>query len=130
MTIVIDANIAISWFTPSPPKIAQDALVALSEDACIVPALWRWEVEDVLRRLDRTGNLMISPEHALHELRELPIVVDHVTALFGEEMTLAQQYHLTVFDAAYLELALRRGIPLATHDKKLAAAAKAAGVTL
>ena len=61
------------------------------------------------------------------ELRELPITIDdQFTSLFGDEAAIAARYHVTLYDAAYLELALRLGAPLATNDHALVVAAKAA----
>ena len=129
MAIAIDANIAISWFTGSPAPLAQRALAELAEHGAIVPALWRWEVQDVLLRLEHAERLTLSAADALLELGQLPIVVDdELRSLFGNESALASRYRLRVYDAAYLELALRRGIPLASIDKELAQAAKRAGV--
>jgi predicted nucleic acid-binding protein len=128
MPIVIDANIAIAWFRPDATKLADAALYALCEHGAVVPALWRWEVQDVLRRLARDGRLTISVQSALAEMRQLPITVDdEVTRLFGDESALAKQHGLSVYAAAYLDVALRHRLPLATIDKKLAAAAKVSG---
>jgi predicted nucleic acid-binding protein len=130
MPIVIDANIAIDWFLNEPAKIAEFALDAVAADGAIVPQLWRWEVQDVLRRLNLAGRLTRPVDFIRSELRELPITVDDgLTGLFGDEAAIAARYNLTVYDAAYLELALRLRAPLATTDKALAAAAKAAKVS-
>jgi predicted nucleic acid-binding protein len=129
MPFVIDANIAIAWFTASPAKLAEAALTALADDAAIVPAMWRWEVQDVLRRLSKDGTLHTSPADAIVELRQLPISIDDgISGLFGNEFVVANDYGLSVYDAAYLELATRLNIPLATIDKKLASAARQAGL--
>src|SRR5471030_1913465 len=127
MTIVIDANVAIDWFITSQSKIAEKALDVVAVQGAIVPPLWRWEVQDVLRRLNLAGKLTKSVEFIRTELRELPITVDdELTSLFGNEASVAASYALTIYDAAYLELAVRLHVPLATTDKALAAAAKAA----
>jgi predicted nucleic acid-binding protein len=129
LAVVIDANVAVDWFLPSRSRVSDLALDALVVDGAIVPALWRWEVQDVLRRLDLNKRLTQSPERVRLELRELPIVVDSgLTSVFGGEAALADRYGLSVYDAAYLELALRVGAPLATNDSSLATAAKAAGL--
>jgi predicted nucleic acid-binding protein len=128
MPIVIDANIAIAWFRPTANKVADLALDALSEHGAVVPALWRWEVQDVLCRLAEGGHLTLSVEAALAEIRQLPISIDDVVSgLFGDETALSKRHGLSVYDAAYLDVALRHRLPLATIDKKLAAAAKVAG---
>lgn len=128
MPIVIDANIAIAWFRPDATEVADLALDALSEHGAVVPTLWRWEVQDVLRRLDEAGRLTLSVEAALAEMRQLPITVDdEFSGLFGGETVLSKQHGLSVYDAAYLDVALRHRLPLATMDKKLAAAARVVG---
>ncbi len=131
MAIVIDANVAVDWFLTSRPRLSDLALDILVVDGAVVPALWRWEVQDVLRRLHLKKRLTQPPERVRLELRELPIVVDMgLTNLFGREATLADRYGLSVYDASYLELALRIGASVATNDSSLAAAAKAAGLVL
>jgi predicted nucleic acid-binding protein len=128
--IVIDANIAIAWFRKDASDLAELALDVLSEHGAVVPALWRWEVQDVLRRLAEGGHLTISVDAALAEMRNLPITIDDiVSGLFGGEAALAKQHGLSVYDAAYLDVALRHRLPLATIDKKLAAAAKVVGAS-
>src|ERR1700678_413906 len=108
--------------------VAAAALDAISVDGAVVPALWRWEVQEVLRRLAVGGNLALSVEVALAEIRQLPITVDDdVSGLFGDALALATEHNLTVYDASYLELAIRRRLPLATLNKQLAAAARRAG---
>jgi predicted nucleic acid-binding protein len=128
--IVLDASIAVDWFLPNPNKLAGIALDRVVADGAIVPALWRWEVQDVLRRLRLAGRLALSVDHVRSELRELPIALDsELSGLFGDEAAVAARYGLTLYDAAYLELALRLRTPLATNDAALAAAAKAAKLT-
>jgi len=128
--IVIDANIAIDWFLTKPSPVAEIVLDAIAAEGAIVPALWRWEVQDVLRRLQLAGRLTKSVDFIRAELRELPITVDDgLTSLFGNEAIIAKRYNLSVYDAAYLELALRLGAQLATNDKALLAAAKTAKVS-
>ena len=127
MPIVIDPNIAIAWFLPTPANAARAALAATLTQGAIVPPLWRREVQDVLRRLHSAGRLSQTVDYVRDELRQLPITVDdELTTLFGNEARVAARYKVTLYDAAYLELALRLGIALATTDRALAAAAEAA----
>ncbi len=127
MPIVLDASVAVDWFLPKPNTVAEIALDNVVADGAMVPALWRWEVQDVLRRLHLAGRLRKSVDAVCAELRELPIAVDdELASLFGDEAPLAAKYNITVYDAAYLELAIRLRVPLATNDRALAAAAKAA----
>jgi len=130
MAIVIDANIAIAWFRPTPSKLADAALEELSKQGAVVPALWRWEVQDVLRRLSDTGHLKIPVEDALEEMRQLPISIDADASfgLFGNALVLARRHALSVYDAAYLDVSVRHHMRLATIDKQLAAAAKSTGL--
>jgi predicted nucleic acid-binding protein len=125
--IVLDASVAIDWFLPEPNEVSEIALHKVVKEGAVVPALWRWEVQDVLRRLNLAGRLHRSVDLIRAELRELPIAVDdELTALFGNEGAVAARYSLKVYDAAYLELALRLHTSLATNDAALSAAAKAA----
>jgi len=129
MPIVIDASVAIDWFAAETSAAAEIALDRVAADGAVVPALWRWEVQDVLRRLDLAGRLDKPVDFIRTELRELPISVDdELTSLFGGEAAIASQYGLTVYDAAYLELAVRLGVPLATTDKAMITAARAAKI--
>jgi predicted nucleic acid-binding protein len=123
--IVIDANVAVDWFSSRSTKLADAALDVVGREGAIVPALWRWEVQDVLRRLARDDRLNMTAAEALAALRALPIEIDsELLGLFGQEFVLASDHGLSVYDAAYLELALRRNVKLATGDKQLAAAAR------
>ncbi len=127
MPIVLDASVAIDWFLPDRTEVSEIALHKVVREGAVVPALWRWEIQDVLRRLNLAGRLERSVELIRAELRELPITVDNeLTTLFGNEGAVAARYALKVYDAAYLELALRLDVSLATNDAALIAAAKAA----
>jgi len=127
MPIVLDANVAVDWFLPNMNAVASAALDLVVADSAVVPALWRWEVQDVLRRLQLAGKLTQPVDFIRAELRELPLSVDDgLTGLFGDEATLATRFNLSVHDAAYLELAIRLHVPLATNDRGLSVAVKAA----
>jgi predicted nucleic acid-binding protein len=108
-------------------QAVQEAVIA---GGGFVPAHFGLEVARTLRRFERHNTL--SPDavdNALSQLRELPLTQD-TRADFGHILTavaLARQHLLRVADAAYLELALRLELPLATRDEKLATAATAAG---
>jgi predicted nucleic acid-binding protein len=128
--IVLDASIAIDWFLPNRNEVSKIALHKVVTEGAVVPALWRWEVQDVLRRLNLAGRLNESVDLIRAELRELPIEVDdELTALFGNEGAVAARYALKVYDAAYVELALRLHTSLATNNAALIAASKAAKLT-
>jgi predicted nucleic acid-binding protein len=100
---------------------------AVIEHGAIVPALWRWEVQNALVVAARRGR--ITPDAivtALTYFRALPIEVDPIGAAltFGAEIETAQRFSLSAYDAAYLDLALRRGVLVATADGNLGRAAE------
>jgi predicted nucleic acid-binding protein len=102
------------------------------EDA-LVPVLWFYEASSVLSREQNRGTLLAPKgEDFIVELQALRISADVESAarVFGAVHGLALAYRLTSYDAAYLELALRRRLPLATLDDDLIRASKAAGVTV
>jgi predicted nucleic acid-binding protein len=131
MAFVLDASVAAAWFLTDEMDAASDAaLDRLIDGAASVPWLWWFEVRNILvvaekrSRIDRAGT-----SQALEMLAALNVIID--TAPDSDMvMRLARQHRLSVYDAAYLELALRDAVPLATSDKSLAAAARAEGVTL
>jgi predicted nucleic acid-binding protein len=108
-----------------------DFLNQVTEKGAVVPSLWSLEVGNVLLIAERNKRITPDQRHkALYALKELPITVDVMTSdnAWLETMALAESYGLTLYDASYLELALRRSLPLATFDKSLKQAAKLAGV--
>jgi predicted nucleic acid-binding protein len=131
---VLDCSVALAWFLPAERSAATEALLdQVVEAGAVVPALWRLEVGNVLLMAERQGR--ISRAHrlaALAALRQLPISIDPETAdhAWGAAMELAATHALTLYDAAYLELALRAGLPLATLDRALGQAARAVGLAV
>lgn len=110
--------------------LADAAYARIASDPAITPVLWRFELRNLLLVNERRGRLdSAKTARALRLLRALPITIDSAE---DEDtlMELARQHRLTVYDAAYLELALRRGFPLATLDTALASAARAEAVPL
>jgi predicted nucleic acid-binding protein len=113
--------------------LAARALEELASVQATVPALWYTEVANGVLRGERQA--VISPAQTaffLNELAHADIVADDLTARRRQAavLDLARIYGLTAYDATYLELAMRRGARLATFDRKLAEAARAAGVPL
>ena len=93
-----------------------------------MPNLWHLEVGNVLLQAEKRGRISATQiSGRLELLNKLPITTDTETAprAFREVMTLARSQKLTTYDATYLELAIRRGVPLATRDKALVRAADA-----
>ena len=98
-----------------------------------VPVLWLYEAIAVITKAQRTGALSQEDAHGfIKDLRSLEIVVDYegTAQVFFEVRRLAYEHGLSGYDAAYLELAIRRGLPLATLDEELQRAAVAVGVDL
>jgi predicted nucleic acid-binding protein len=128
MSIVIDASIAIAWSFPDErdaESVAAGQYVV--RERAFVPALWRWEVQNVLRNAEKRGRIAAdATSRILRSLAALPLSVDPASAdvTFGAELQLARRFALTVYDAAYLELAARHRIRLATKDVALRAAAE------
>jgi predicted nucleic acid-binding protein len=139
VTFVLDASITLTWLLQDGVDADRDQAMACLEmlrqpTACAcVPGIWHLEVANVLARTERAGVLDAASRHAfLSLLRGLSIDVDIHTAAaaFGDTLALARDHRLSAYDAAYLELALRRNLPLATRDVALAAAARRSGVKL
>ncbi len=124
---VCDASVALAWCFVDERTPETDALLLQARDHGIgVPALWRFEVANTLATAIRRGRM--TPEmarRALHALDDLPVEVDHEAGerAFTDLFELARRERLTVYDAAYLDLALRSALPLATRDRALADAA-------
>lgn len=105
----------------------------VTEHGAIVPSLWSLEVGNVLLIAERKKRITLEQrQKAIHILAELPIAIDAMTSdhAWLETMELAARYNLTLYDASYLELSLRRSLPLATFDNSLKQAAELAGVLI
>jgi predicted nucleic acid-binding protein len=131
---VLDTSVSVSWFFEDEGgDYAADVLESLNTREAVVPALWQLEVANVLVVAERRKRCSEAEAVRFIELLEnLPITIDEDTAHRALHATyqLAREYGLTSYDAAYLELAMRLGAPLATMDRQLADAAKKAGVRL
>ena len=132
---VVDASIAVAWVHPGQATSETDALLdAIADGATLeVPALWPLEVANALLVLVRRRKLTEDEREAgLGWLRGLPVRLDHDGAAlaFSKLSELAVTHDLSVYDAAYLELAHRRKLPLGCKDGPMKRAAERAGVTL
>jgi predicted nucleic acid-binding protein len=134
---VLDNSVAMRWLLASEKttdqNYAEAVLKTLIDVDARVPSLWHLEAANVLLAAEKTGCVNTGEvESFIAHLDSLPLVVDAVTAqqAFNRTLALARAYKLSVYDAAYLELALREGLPLATLDKDLVKAAKKANVLL
>jgi predicted nucleic acid-binding protein len=127
---VLDCSVTISWFMPDE-SFDFNFLDQVAEEGAIVPSLWSLEIGNVLLIAERKKRITLEQrQKAIHILSELPIVVDTMTSNHAwlETMELAERHNLTLYDASYLELSLRRSLPLATFDKSLKKAAELSGV--
>jgi predicted nucleic acid-binding protein len=132
---VADSSIAIAWVVREQSTRDSDLLLERvdSNTQFFVPALWMFEVANTLLVLLRRKR--INSEHydrARRDLLDLGPVVDDECSRFalGRTSELAKKYALCAYDASYLELALRKGLPLASRDGALNKAAKAAGIKI
>jgi predicted nucleic acid-binding protein len=134
MSIVIDASIALSWCFEDEASPETDALAdRVAIEGGIVPALWHVEVTNVLLQAEKRGRISAYEVGAKLEMfGDLLIETDYesVGRAWRETLLFARFHKLTSYDATYLELAIRRGVPLATLDKALAAAARVVGVVV
>lgn len=134
MTLVVDASVTLAWiFTEERTLPVQKILDRLIDEQAFVPAIWRLEIANGLQMSVRRGRIDAAiRDTALRGLALLNITTDPDTDNFAWSTTLslAERHRLTVYDAAYLELALRLGVPLATLDRDLRSAGDAVGVTL
>ena len=134
MTLVVDASLTLSWYFEDERSAAGDAVLdRVTEEGAVVPLLWRYEVANGLQMAARRKRIDAAYRDAsLAELRLLPITVDRSgdDLIWTATVALAERFRLTVYDAAYLELAHRQALPLATADRQLRAAARTLGLEL
>ena len=132
---VADASVAVGWVHPAQATAQTEAMLdAIAEGAILeVPALWPLDVANALTVLVRRRKLSENERQtALGWLRSLPLRVDHEMSslAFSLLSELAGTHHLSVYDAAYLELAKRRNLLLSCNDGPLQKAAAQCGVDL
>ena len=131
---MIDSSVALTWCFEDEASPAADRLLAqLTDTGAVAPSLWPLEVLNGLAMAERRGRLTTLARHEkISFLQALPISLDHETAAQAWTTTtrLAERYRLTLYDAAYLELAQRLNLPLATLDNELREAARALGLPL
>ncbi len=135
MSFVLDCSAALPWVFGDEACTATDGLLKEMVDGrkAWVPAIWPLEVGNVLlgalrkKRIDQAGI-----EAFVSLLRNLEITADPeaLSRSWDKTLDLALRHGLSTYDAAYLEIALRRGLPLATRDKALITACREAGVKL
>ena len=131
---VIDSSATIAWFMPDEHDAKSEQLLDLvTEEGALVPSLWPVEVANALLFAVRRNRVSRKDcERALKSLARLPIEIDTETTgrAWGPTFEVAVRFGLTIYDATYLELAQRRGLPLASLDRELRAATGVLGVKL
>ena len=131
MAFVLDASVAACWaLSDEDHPAAEVAFRRIRHTEAITPTLWWFEIRNILIVSERRKRITQSESSDfLREISQLPIRVDHDVDE-ADVMRLARSHRLSIYDAAYLELARRNRAPLATLDADLARAAKAEAVTL
>lgn len=134
MAFVLDSSVALAWVLPDEQNAEVDAIASrLENETAIVPVIWPLEVHNALLTAERRSRISDSQVNtALGALSALAIEIDQDTDMISADRALqiARESGLSVYDASYLELAVRRGIPLASIDQRLREACRSAQVSL
>jgi predicted nucleic acid-binding protein len=134
LSLVLDSSVTLAWLLPDEATPAVLAVFdRVIQEGAFVPSLWVLEVANSLTMAVRRKRITTGDRNdSLTDLASLPIDTDGGSEAhaWGEMTRLADRYELSIYDAAYLELALRRNLPLATLDANLRRAAAAEGVHL
>ena len=132
--IVVDASVALAWcFPDEASEYADLVLTALEGQTIIVPSVWALEVTNALLVAERRKRIKPPELRRFVELLRNPTILGHsqtVSETASNVQPLAREYELSAYDAAYLDLAIRQGPPLATLDNKLKTAGRSAGIKL
>ncbi|MCZ8048299.1 MAG: type II toxin-antitoxin system VapC family toxin [Microcystis aeruginosa K13-05] len=124
---VLDCSVAISWCLVDEDNDYANAVLDIMPNAeAFVPEIWSLEIVNTLLVAERRNRMTVEQTQAsINWLQSLLITIDSLTSVqaFGRTLTLAREQKLASYDAAYLELALRLDLPLATNDKQLIDAA-------
>jgi predicted nucleic acid-binding protein len=134
VSLVLDASLALAWYFQDEATPETDTILdRVAETGAIVPALWRLELANGLQVAVRRGRITAAyRDPSLADLTQMQIETDLETDLHAWSATLrlAEKHQLTLYDAAYLELAQRRRLPLATLDRGLRRAASKLDLTV
>jgi predicted nucleic acid-binding protein len=134
VSLVLDSSATLSWiYSDETTEPIRRLFDAVADEGAFVPTLWRLEVANSLTVAVRRGRIDADFRRAsLADLALLDITIDQYTDFhaWDETLNLADRFRLTLYDAAYLELAGRRSLPLATLDDELRIAAAALGLPL
>jgi predicted nucleic acid-binding protein len=134
VSFIVDSSVALSWCFEDERTPATTALLhRVGETGATAPQHWPLEALNGLLMAERRKRLDAARrQHLADFLRDLPIMLDAETTIqvWTTTQRLAERFRLTIYDAAYLELARRRNLPLASLDQELRAAGTALGVPL
>ena len=134
MSFVLDNSVALAWcFADEQTGPIMALLDRVTKSGAVAPQIWPIEAYNGLLTAERRGRIDGAERRRLAGLlNDLPIVIDDETAsrMWRATADLAERHRLTAYDATYLELAIRLGLPLATNDTDLAAAARSTRVHL
>jgi predicted nucleic acid-binding protein len=134
VSLVLDASLALAWYLQDEATPATDIVLdRVAQTGAVVPALWRLELANGLQSAVRRGRITAAyREDSLADLGQMRIETDAETDVHAWSATLrlAEKHELTPYDAAYLELAQRRRLPLATLDLELRRVADNLGVAI
>jgi predicted nucleic acid-binding protein len=133
-SFVLDASMTLAWCFEDESTSGTDSVMELlREGRAVAPSIWPLEVANGLRSAERRGRIDERElPGVIGLLRGLPVDIQSgsLAETLGSVMVMARSLGLSTYDAAYLDLAARRGLPLATADDQLVRAARAAGVAL
>jgi predicted nucleic acid-binding protein len=130
---VLDNSVLVAWAFDEHSAYADAVGGRLAEAGALAPAVWPLEFANTLLVAERRGRMT---EAETSRIRDhvlglgIEVIPDHPERVATEVLALARQHGLTAYDASYLDLAMREGIPLATLDDRLIEAARRAGVSL
>jgi predicted nucleic acid-binding protein len=130
---VLDCSVSAAWcLIDESSEAAEKILHRLARDEAVVPPLWISEMVNVLLMAERRGRITpADASRAVELVVSLPIRVESADLrTLNASRLLAREYDLSAYDASYLELAQREGLPLATMDQTLSRAARRCGVPL
>jgi len=132
--IVVDASVALAWcFPDEASEYADGVLVALEGRTVIVPAVWALEISNAMLVAERRKRVKQQDVRRCVELLGGLTIFEHsqtVADTVSHVLPLARAHHLSAYDAAYLDVAIRQAAPLATLDSGLRKAGRSAGVTI
>ena len=134
MSLVLDGSVALAWcFADETTTAVDEIMLRAAREGAVVPSIWRLEVANGLRSGIRRGRLTTAQRNdLLASFREIMIETDTETdrLAWTTTLNLADRHGLTPYDASYLDLSRRRGLPLASLDRALRAAAEAEDIPL